>query len=318
MTVASEWAGVLGFIFGGCCSNAFALESLVRAVPKSGNLITFAQFLFITMVGLPSNMDGWWRLKPRKVPVGQWAIMVVLYFCVSILNNAALGFDISIPLHIVFRSSGLIANMACGYVFMGKRYPRMQVLSVVMVTLGVVVATQAGVADARQEGSSLVGIGLLTLGVFFAAMLGLYQERIYSKYGKHWQEGLFYSHLLALPMFALFWSDIAQQARELTRSEPVPVAGVAIPYLWLSLAVNMLSQLACASGVHRMTSMSSSLTLNVVLNLRKLSSLVISVVYFRNPITPAMALGCALVFLGTFTYARISQHMRKEAKRKHE
>ncbi|KAJ1936328.1 golgi uridine diphosphate-N- acetylglucosamine transporter, partial [Linderina pennispora] len=181
--IASGWLSVLGFIFGGCCSNVFALEHLVREVPKSGNLITFAQFLFITLIGLPSYIyvparSFLPRLRARRVPLRRWAVMVGLYFLVSVLNNIALGYRISIPLHIVFRSSGLMANMACGYVVMGKRYPVKQVVAVLMVSVGVVVATLASVTQHDAEGAdeSLIGIALLTMGVFLAAMLGLYQE----------------------------------------------------------------------------------------------------------------------------------------------
>ncbi|KAJ2124325.1 golgi uridine diphosphate-N- acetylglucosamine transporter [Coemansia sp. RSA 720] len=319
----SEWIPVIGLIFGGCCSNVFALESLVREVPKCGNLITFGQFAFITLVGLPSHVQLGWvpRLKPRQVPIQRWMVMVTLYFCVSVLNNLALGYNISIPLHIVFRSSGLIANMLCGYFVMNKRYPRMQALAVVMVTIGVVMATLSSVNGTHEQNGlmsdSVIGIGLLSLGVVFAALLGLYQEQTYLKYGKHWREGLFYNHLLALPMFLFFYKDIGHQIHALSRSRPVelgelPLVGallgsnrISVPHLWISLLVNVLSQWACASGVHQMTSMSTSLTLNVVLNLRKLVSLVVSVLLFQNPVTPGMMAGCLLVFAGTFAYSKL-------------
>ncbi|KAJ1927618.1 golgi uridine diphosphate-N- acetylglucosamine transporter, partial [Linderina pennispora] len=153
------------------------------------------------------------------------------------------------------------------------------------------------------------------MGVFLAAMLGLYQETTYKKYGKHWQEGLFYNHALALPMFVVFGRDIMAQVRALSRSQPVSLAtlpgvgavcpDVSVPGLWVSLVANILSQLVCVSGVHRLTSMSSSLTLNVVLNLRKLVSLVLSVVLFKNTVNSGMIVGCAMVFVGTFAYSQI-------------
>ncbi|KAJ2795666.1 golgi uridine diphosphate-N- acetylglucosamine transporter [Coemansia guatemalensis] len=251
--------------------------------------------------------------------------MVALYFGVSVLNNLAFGFQVSMPLHIVFRSSGLIANMVCGYFVMRKRYPMTQIVSVVLVTVGVVIATFASIGqtaeiehlqndDSRHE--SFIGIVLLTCGVVLAALLGLYQENTYKKYGKHWKEGLFYNHALALPMFLFFWKDIRNQAIAISQASPMyasPTPGfisgllVLLPTLWYSLGINVVSQLACATGVHRMTSMSSSLSLNVVLNLRKLVSLILSVLLFRNPITLQMAFGCMLVFLGTFAYTRASQ-----------
>ncbi|KAJ2720290.1 golgi uridine diphosphate-N- acetylglucosamine transporter [Coemansia sp. Benny D115] len=266
------------------------------------------------------------KLRARKVPLRRWLVMVALYFCVSTLNNLALGYRISIPLHIVFRSSGLIANMACGYFLMKRTYPAKQVVAVVMVSVGVVIATLASVGNNGSENSNhsasnilvfgrarvpeaLVGVCLLALGVALAALLGLYQETTYRRYGKHWQEGLFYNHLLALPMFLPFARDILTQAHHLSQSAPVSLMGLAllaVPWLWVSLAGNVLSQLVCVSGVHRFTAMSSSLTLNVVLNLRKLVSLVLSVVLFRNPVTPGMLVGCALVFVGTFAYSQAS------------
>ncbi|KAJ1839853.1 golgi uridine diphosphate-N- acetylglucosamine transporter, partial [Coemansia sp. RSA 2703] len=62
--------------------------------------------------------------------------------------------------------------------------------------------------------------------------------------------------------------------------------------------------LVCVSGVHRFTSMSSSLTLNVVLNVRKLVSLVLSVLLFKNAVTGGMVVGCGMVFVGTFAYTQ--------------
>ncbi|KAJ2728980.1 golgi uridine diphosphate-N- acetylglucosamine transporter [Coemansia sp. BCRC 34962] len=196
--------------------------------------------------------------------------------------------------------------MVCGYFVAAKRYPAQQVVSVLMVSAGVIIATLASITNdaPTHEGGvlwygiheSVIGIALLTMGVVLAAMLGLYQEATYRTYGKHWKEGLFYNHALALPMFLLFRGDIASQARALSMSRPValdalPLVGAclgscvrlaAVPALWLSLAANVLSQLVCVSGVHRMTSMSTSLSLNVVLNLRKLVSLILSVLLFKN------------------------------------
>ncbi|KAJ2660863.1 golgi uridine diphosphate-N- acetylglucosamine transporter [Coemansia sp. RSA 1200] len=345
LMATGDWILVFASIFGGCCSNVYALESLVRQVPKCGNLITFGQFIFITLVGLFSHThrpNGSWvpRLRPRQVPLQRWMVMVGLYFGVSALNNMAFGFKVSIPLHIVFRSSGLIANMVCGVLVMNKRYPVKQVVAVVMVSVGVVVATMSNIvgpegdreddvggaesttgfgAHGYQINESVVGIIFLSLSVVLAALLGLYQESTYIKYGKHWQEGLFYNHLLALPMFILFRHDIRRQLVAVSQSPPLlhtldglPCIGylpqwlLNSPSLWLALAINVFSQLVCASGVHKLTTMSTSLTLNVVLNFRKLVSLILSVVIFSNPVSLGMVCGCALVFVGTFAYSQSS------------
>ena len=48
--------------------------------------------------------------------------MVVMYFAVSVVNNWALGFNIPMPLHMIFRAGSLIANMIMGMLILGRRY----------------------------------------------------------------------------------------------------------------------------------------------------------------------------------------------------
>lgn len=67
--------------------------------------------------------------------------MVMLFFLVSILNNVALGYRISVPLHIIFRSGGLFTNMVMGALILKKRYQLGQIIGVGLVTFGVVWAT---------------------------------------------------------------------------------------------------------------------------------------------------------------------------------
>lgn len=125
-----EWVLVITFIFTGCCSNVFALESLIKSVPKSGHLITFAQFVFVSLLGLGPQLDITRistvlpimipRLKERKVPIKYWSVMVVLFWSVSVLNNYALSYRIGMPLHIIFRSGGLLVSMVVGFTFFNR------------------------------------------------------------------------------------------------------------------------------------------------------------------------------------------------------
>lgn len=74
--------------------------------------------------------------------------------------------------------------------------------------------------------------------------------------------------------------------------------------LWAFLLMNMLTQYVCIAGVNRMTSVATSLTLNLVLNLRKFSSLMFSIVYFKNDFGFGAKMGSLLVFVGTLIYTR--------------
>ncbi len=42
--------------------------------------------------------------KKSVIPLSKYMSLVVMFFIVSVLNNYALNFNISMPLHMIFRS----------------------------------------------------------------------------------------------------------------------------------------------------------------------------------------------------------------------
>jgi hypothetical protein len=87
----------------GCGVNNISLEFIVSvkrnpyADKDSAGLLTFLQFAFIALFTLPSQLEwrGWkdsggpLRVLAPKVPVLDYAMMAVLFFLMSILNNGA-------------------------------------------------------------------------------------------------------------------------------------------------------------------------------------------------------------------------------------
>ncbi|MBM6384131.1 MAG: hypothetical protein JSY10_09060 [Paenibacillus sp.] len=63
-----------------------------------------------------------------------------------------------------------------------------------------------------------------------------------------------------------------------------------------------------------MTSVATSLTLNLVLNLRKFTSLIFSILYFSNDFGFGAKMGSALVFFGTLIYSRAGMNNNNKAK----
>jgi len=61
----------------------------------------------------------------------------------------------------------------------------------------------------------------------------------------------------------------------------------------------------CIKSVFILTSECTSLTVTLVLTLRKFLSLLISIVYFDNPFTASHWLGTALIFTGTLLFADV-------------
>lgn len=73
-----------------------------RDDPGSGNLITFAQFLFIAIEGfLFTHKCG--TVKPN-IGIKDYFILVTMFFVANVCNNYAFDFNIPMPLHMIFRA----------------------------------------------------------------------------------------------------------------------------------------------------------------------------------------------------------------------
>ena len=75
----------------------------------SGSALTFSQMLFITLQALPSFLafkGGIPSLKPRQVPISNWAAQVVLVTVGSLFNNWVYAYKVPLTVMIVFRSAG--------------------------------------------------------------------------------------------------------------------------------------------------------------------------------------------------------------------
>merc|ERR1711997_1109374 len=150
------------------------------------------------------------------------------------------------------------------------------------------------------------GIFMLTFALFMSARMGIYQEVIYSKYGKHAKEALYYSHCLPLVGFIILYKDIYSHLLIAINSELIALPllpMVTVPKLVLYLIGNTLTQYICISAVFILTTECASLTVTLVITLRKFASLLFSIWYFHNPFTMYHWLGTILVFSGTLVFS---------------
>ncbi|XP_077452777.1 UDP-xylose and UDP-N-acetylglucosamine transporter [Stigmatopora argus] len=304
-------------VFLGCCSNVVTLELLVREFPGSGNIVTFAQFVFIALEGF--IFETRFGTKKPVIAIKNYVIMVTMFFTVSVVNNYALNFNIAMPLHMIFRSGSLIANMILGIIILKKRYPPSKYLSIALVSAGIFICTimSAKQVNMDNEGSEeqgfyvfmrwLIGIAMLTFALLMSARMGIFQETLYKKFGKHSKEALFYNHFLPLPGFLLLSTDIYNHCVHFSHSTPVlvPVIQMNVPIMWVYLFINVITQYVCIRGVFILTTECASLTVTLVVTLRKFLSLIFSILYFQNPFTPWHWVGTAVVFMGTLIYTEV-------------
>lgn len=148
-----------------------------------------------------------------------------------------------------------------------------------------------------------------------------------------WQESMFYLHFLALPMFLFLRNDLSAQLSAVNsgprtslsmsqftsflnlpqNSTATPAktdSAFQIPIAYFPLLLNTFTQLLCIAGVHRLTTRVSSLSVTLVLVVRKAVSLVLSVVGIgmmgrtRTEVDKGMMWsGAGLVLLGTIGYS---------------
>ena len=330
---------ILLLIFGGCCANVFALEAVIQAAPDSGTLITATQFLLTSLFTISSHLDfsrglRHLYLRPRAIPIRRWLVYTAFFVTINTLNNAAFGYKISVPLHIILRSAGPVATMVVGY-FTGKHYTKLQVVAVLLLFLGVV---QAAIADAQAKGAQVqllakpgpgrsssefwTGFSILFLALVLSATMGVFNDSTHAKYGRgHVQETLFYSHTLSLPFFLMRLPELRSQSQALFL-EPSPLSAyiaaeqlrygrvhwfyvlmAKVPAQLVWLLLNAFTQYFCIKGVNQLSAQSSSLTVGIVLNIRKLVSLLLSIWIFGNRLAPGVLVGAAIVFIGGGLYA---------------
>ncbi|QIW96893.1 hypothetical protein AMS68_002411 [Peltaster fructicola] len=321
--------GITALIFGGCCANVYALEAIVRVEPGSGLLITFLQFMLTTAATYftQASFDGRLGLRPNSVPLSRWALIAAMFCAINVLNNWAFAFNISVPVHIILRSFGSVTTMGAG-MLRGKSYTPVQILSVLILTVGVLVSAWA---DSESKGKSMsidsetttsqftYGLVVLLVAQLLSAFMGAYVEETYTKYKASWTENMFYSHFMSLPFFLPFSSRLQEQFAKLASTAPLQMpqgdttsgaltelllwlpaparnAAEGLPQGILALLANAMTQLVCISGVNLLSAKSSAVTVTIVLNIRKLVSFILSTLLFGHSLSPRMMLGSALVF----------------------
>lgn len=240
--------------------------------------------------------------------------------------------------HIIFRSGGMIVNMVLGWLLVKKRYTLRQVISVLVVTVGIVLTTlsaskpKSKAATTQTVETSLYaqGIAILSLALLLSGFLGLIQDWVFARYITptesqaasdpdilpSWQENMFFLHTLALPLFVFSKDNIIGELSRMSISAPIssctipsrmqhyiPAYTSTIPSIFIYLFLNTITQLLCVMGVNRLTGRVTSLTVSLILTVRKAVSLLLSVAVYGRQSNAAMWVGAALVFLGTIGYS---------------
>lgn len=109
---------------------------------------------------------------------------------------------------------------------------------------------------------------------------------------------------------------------KLMESKPLELGGllgstsrpVQVPSQFVYLVINVLTQYACIRGVNLLAAVSTALTVTIVLNIRKLVSLLLSICLFGNKLAPGTLIGAVVVFGAGALYSLGSRRKLDDSK----
>lgn len=102
---------------------------------------------------------------------------------------------------------------------------------------------------------------------------------------------------LSLPIATLFGLE------KLPNGFQQGIDKIHIPSQLFFLVMNVLTQYACIRGVNVLAAASSALTVTIVLNIRKLVSLLLSIWLFGNQLATGTLIGACIVFFAGGLYS---------------
>jgi UDP-xylose/UDP-N-acetylglucosamine transporter B4 len=320
------------------------MEYVLKGDPKAGNLLSLTEILFVLLQSLPGRFAGF-RPKALVAPLISHLQFTLLWSTMSILANYAFSYKISVTIFTLVRSCNLIATVLLGRLFFGCRYNWMQIICVLSVSMGIFMASMGEAKTISSPSSSCtdcsnapppqsaaargeaqdslsvwaVGIAMLAFVQLLQGVLGHVQSGFYKRYadlaprGELCDEYLFTSQIVALVPLMLMREDLGAAISSAINSESALLVPAPSRVVWLLL--NCIANAVCLKGVFRTSSIVSPLALTIILSVRKFLSIIVSIVWFKNPWTALHSVAVVLIFGGAFAYSQAPEGVRDKAEK---
>uniref|UniRef100_A0AC35GWC5 UDP-xylose and UDP-N-acetylglucosamine transporter n=1 Tax=Panagrolaimus sp. PS1159 TaxID=55785 RepID=A0AC35GWC5_9BILA len=235
-----------------------------------------------------------------------------VYSWKSILSVFTITFGI-----ILFTLGTLLASVLLSYIMLGRVYSWKSILSVFTITFGIILFTLVSSNYQSPEENRIkflwidyfpwprffTGIIAQTLCLFLSAYMGIEQEKLFGRYGKHPDEMLFYVNTLSLPLFGFLWPEISKAISQFNIIKNFEITeSITLPLLWIELIAACVFQIFCVRSVYKLTSVTSTLNVNMILALRKFISIFLSAYLFGNELNIYHFLATLMIIGGSFAY----------------
>ncbi|KAL7676548.1 hypothetical protein ACOME3_002800 [Neoechinorhynchus agilis] len=189
---------ILGLHVTQACVQEYIFQ--LKEVRKYSSVFTLNQFTFYSIFAYIH-----WKLRKKGiclVPVKKLALVGLLSTGTMALSNAAVA-HLNYPTHLMFKSCKLIPVMIGSVLIVGKRYNPFNVLSCILMTVGVIFFT-LGDCQVQPKFES-AGVLLVCSALCFDAIVGNYQEKLFKEYPFLTNEQLvFYSYIFGVTYICVF------------------------------------------------------------------------------------------------------------------
>lgn len=254
----------------------------------------------------------------RRLPLSAHLQLFVTAVGFSLLSNAGLASGLPMSLALVLKNGHVLANMAVG-ALSGKRYSRRQLLAVLVITVGLLLATAAqsgggggsggaggsgGGGGAPEGERPWFGVLCMVGALLMRAAGGIVQERTFSAHGIHTVEMIFGRAALAIPIFASRVETLRSTLSLWSRVAPMTVLGLSLPTMWLLLGAEVATDHGTKLATTRLIGETSALTVTLLFTLQRFLSLAVSAAVFSPAgASPMLWAGIVLVGAGSVGYA---------------
>jgi UDP-xylose/UDP-N-acetylglucosamine transporter B4 len=314
----------IGFTVSGCCLNVYSFEKLLRINSQITTLLTFTQYLFIFIsMSIYLKYIGYWNkqndMKKKAIKYSdtlnfQYIFPVISQTLTANLSNYVFQYNLSMPTHIILRSSSATITIFLGWIIWGKKYSLDKIFASILIGIGTILFTfdvknlqdNSNTSNNYIENEKLIGILLLLSATIINCLTSLYKERIYQNKNTklNWLEVLYYNYFYGLLLYSPFINTIFKEFENIKIDKNM--SGL--------FTFNWITQLCCIIGVNILVFKVSALSLSIILLIRRFLSLFFSIYFFQIPIGTKGYIGIFVLTLGTLIYSfgdRLNKNKRK-------
>ncbi|CCJ29074.1 unnamed protein product [Pneumocystis jirovecii] len=253
---------IFSLIFGGCCTNVFTLEAIIKKEPNAEGLLYhfFTTSTFLIKRNIPLYNCIWLR--------GGTLITVILeWLC------ANKKFNIQEILAVLILTLGVIITN---------------------------ISNVSNISNKHSSKSSIleyiIGIIILIISQIFRSFMNIYMEKTVKLYSPNWREVNFYMHFFSFLIYIPILPTIYSQVKLLSFYETSYTSQFADTFSYNPLYIftkfkhsktfnyafyffiNVITQSLCVQGINRLNIISTALTTNIILSSRKFLSLILRVI----------------------------------------